>query len=93
MCRILCSFESISQCKCLDPNYQGGAETTVCSKPGYKGDGNCDDENNVATCEYDGGDCCAKSVMKNGQKSGKVIENYCDKVGVERVVAPYYIRV
>ena len=30
-----------------------------CVLPDYKGDGYCDDDNNVEDCEYDGGDCCA----------------------------------
>ena len=56
----------------------------MCGKPEFKGDGNCDDGNNNQACEYDGGDCCAKSVMKNGAKTGKVITNYCKQVGVKR---------
>merc|ERR1711981_1104284 len=68
-----------TECKCLDPNNQSEAETTVCSKPGWKGDGNCDDDNNVAACDYDGGDCCASTVMKNGVKTGKVKTPFCDE--------------
>jgi len=41
-------------CKCLDPNYKKPA----CGSPAYKGDGNCDDDNNTPTCAWDGGDCC-----------------------------------
>ena len=29
----------------------------------FKGDHNCDDENNNAGCEYDGGDCCGDNVV------------------------------
>jgi len=29
-----------------------------CASPNWKGDGYCDDENNNAGCDYDGGDCC-----------------------------------
>merc|ERR1712178_623464 len=60
-------------CACLDPdnksdsNCKGG-----CQFPNYKGDGNCDDENNNCGCQYDGGDCCAKTV-----KGGKVNGKYC----------------
>ena len=79
------------QCKCLDPNNQGDAEPAGCEKPQYQGDGNCDDINNVAGCDYDGGDCCAKSVMKNGVKTGKVKTPFCTEVGVERLVASYYV--
>merc|ERR1712032_639421 len=55
------------QCKCLDPNPKGPA----CAQEEYKGDGNCDDDNNNKECEYDGGDCCAKSV------GGSVKKDYC----------------
>merc|ERR1712025_1233737 len=33
-----------------------------CAVPIWKGDGYCDDENNVAGCEFDGGDCCGSNV-------------------------------
>ena len=36
----------------------------VCGVPGWKGDKFCDDENNNAGCEYDGGDCCGTNVDK-----------------------------
>merc|ERR1712019_297664 len=55
------------ECKCLDPNPKGPA----CGQEEYKGDGNCDDDNNNKGCEYDGGDCCAKSV------GGAVKKTYC----------------
>ena len=34
-----------------------------CVDPDYKGDGGCDDQNNNAGCEYDGGDCCGNDVV------------------------------
>merc|ERR1711937_138471 len=46
-----------TKCKCLDPNYKPPKEP-ACGNPKYKGDGNCDDNNNKASCDYDGGDCC-----------------------------------
>merc|ERR1712046_481407 len=46
------------ECKCKDPKNQGAS---TCGSPGYKGDGNCDDNNNNEGCAYDGGDCCEKS--------------------------------
>ena len=48
----------------------------TCGSSHYKGDGNCDDENNNAGCAYDGGDCCPKTVA-----DGKVKTAYCEKVG------------
>jgi len=35
-----------------------------CSNPDYKGDGNCDDGNNNAGCDFDGGDCCKDTQHK-----------------------------
>ena len=29
-----------------------------CEVPELQGDGYCDDENNMAACNWDGGDCC-----------------------------------
>merc|ERR1712183_685195 len=40
---------------------------------GYKGDGNCDDENNNCGCDFDGGDCCKKTAGKDVNKK------YCKK--------------
>ena len=56
-------------CKCLDPNPK--APPPACQLEQYKGDGHCDDGNNNAGCEYDGGDCCEKSLGK------AVSENFC----------------
>jgi hypothetical protein len=59
-----------SQCKCIDaPSTKPPA---TCKLPGYKGDTRCDDENNVKSCGWDGGDCCLKTVQ-----SGKVDKTYC----------------
>ena len=66
------------QCKCIDPKNQGGKPT--CGLAQYKGDGNCDDENNNKGCAYDGGDCCAKTV-----KGGQVNKKYCKEVGSGRM--------
>merc|ERR1712032_1811949 len=35
-----------------------------CALAQFKGDGNCDDENNNCGCKYDGGDCCGTAVKK-----------------------------
>ena len=48
----------------------------TCWSAQYKGDGNCDDENNNKGCAYDGGDCCPKTVA-----GGEVSKKYCTKVG------------
>ena len=68
------------QCKCIDPDNQGDAPV-ACEKPGYKGDGRCDDVNNNEACAYDGGDCCPKSV-----KGGTIKTKYCEEVGVARLL-------
>ena len=33
-----------------------------CYTQSWQGDGSCDDENNKASCDYDGGDCCGDNV-------------------------------
>ena len=38
------------------------ASSTGCVYPNFKDDGSCDDVNNNANCEYDGGDCCGDNV-------------------------------
>ena len=65
------------QCACVDPDNQGPA-APKCGLPEYKGDGNCDDENNNAGCWYDGGNCCPETVQ-----GGKVKTKYCTKVSCE----------
>ena len=64
------------QCKCIDPKNLGEPPKDPCGAPDYKGDGVCDDDNNNKGCDYDGGDCCAKTV-----KGGKVDKAYCEEVG------------
>ena len=41
----------------MDPNYVEPKKPD-CGDKEYKGDGNCDDNNNLPTCDWDGGDCC-----------------------------------
>merc|ERR1712032_1408488 len=61
------------QCKCLDPDNQSDSSCKgTCKFPKFKKDGNCDDENNNCGCQYDGGDCCAKTVA-----GGTVKKKYC----------------
>merc|ERR1711934_751181 len=60
----------MGECKCLDPNPKA-PKPPACGDPAYKGDGNCDDTNNNKGCEFDGGDCCAKSLGK------AVVKDYC----------------
>ena len=33
-----------------------------CEVPEFQGDGYCDDENNMAACNWDGGDCCNNKI-------------------------------
>merc|ERR1712037_638165 len=62
------------QCKCLDPKNKDDANCKGhCKYAAYKGDGNCDDENNNCGCGYDGGDCCKLSLGK------PVNKKYCKK--------------
>ena len=41
----------------MDPNYVAPKQPD-CGSKNYKGDGNCDDNNNKLTCNWDDGDCC-----------------------------------
>ena len=55
-------------CECLDPAFGTTTEKTseapsTCEKPDWKGDNYCDDENNVESCDWDGGDCCGDNVV------------------------------
>merc|ERR1712151_824684 len=64
-----------TKCKCLDPNFkEDSACPGKCGQPTYKGDGNCDDDNNNCGCGYDGGDCCGPSVETNYCKECKCID-------------------
>merc|ERR1719158_1936634 len=58
-----------SACECLDPNGQptttaapAPPPSDACGYPQWKGDNYCDDGNNNAGCEWDGGDCCGDDV-------------------------------
>merc|ERR1712048_1125740 len=62
-------YTECKKCECLDCNYKFKPPEkdectnwirSNCAKPVYKGDGYCDDYNNVAGCNWDGGDCCGK---------------------------------
>merc|ERR1712019_298281 len=62
---------------CKDPKYKPGACPGTCGQPNYKGDGNCDDDNNNCGCEYDGGDCCGPAVKTTYCKQCKCLDpNY-----------------
>jgi len=62
-------------CECLDctkaKKKDCPGKSKGCQSPKYKKDGNCDDENNNCKCDWDGGDCCAKS------NNGVVKTKYC----------------
>ena len=40
-------------------SYDDDATSLQCAVPVWYQDGYCDSANNVAACDYDGGDCCA----------------------------------
>ena len=42
-------------------NYDDDGTRWQCTEPSWYQDGECDDVNNVAACDYDGGDCCAST--------------------------------
>merc|ERR1712224_999039 len=58
------NYKYCKECKCKDCTYVKKGDTCVddfkkgCGAPKFKGDGFCDDNNNVGGCNWDGGDCC-----------------------------------
>jgi len=59
------------QCACRDPTYVA----PQCPIEKFKGDGVCDDHNNIPGCNWDGGDCCKKTNGGHGDKQFK----FCKK--------------
>ena len=47
-----------SQCNCFHKETCEAGVTNA-----YVGDGYCDDETNIAACNYDGGDCCGSCII------------------------------
>ena len=46
-------------CSTQDPRYKSKDSCSrACFVTKWAGDGNCDDQNNVCGCDWDGGDCC-----------------------------------
>merc|ERR1712210_110574 len=68
-------------CSCLDETFvHADAKCTKnCGVHQWKGDGKCDDVNNVCGCNWDGGDCCGKTVVKKFCKECKCLNP--DKIG------------
>jgi hypothetical protein len=54
----------------------GTGPAADCTVPRYYGDGYCDSVNNVADCDYDGGDCC-ESTCEDGSYF------YCGIIGYD----------
>ena len=51
-------------CACLDPRNTDKRDISRCPFLGFKGNGLCDDANNIPECDYDGGDCCGHFMVK-----------------------------
>jgi hypothetical protein len=73
MCKYMCNFAVFDESELSRHGWSSsrvqtdGTPTTstttttsgdLCAVAEYKGDGYCDDANNVAACDFDGGDCC-----------------------------------
>ena len=56
--KVSCIYFTLAE----DPTTTTSTTPPACIKPNWKGDGWCDDMNNVASCDYDGGDCCGSNV-------------------------------
>jgi len=70
-------YQYCKDCKCKDCTFVVCKGSKTCAKPVWKGDGNCDDENNVCGCDWDGGDCCGATVKKTYCKECKCLETVC----------------
>lgn len=63
-------FNFCTKCSCLDCTFKVKVDSCKkamkkgCGSPKYVGDGFCDDTNNRAGCNWDGGDCCGASNYK-----------------------------
>ena len=60
----------------IDRRGKGG-----CGKPHWKGDKICDDENNNAGCDFDGGDCCGDDVETHYCKKCECLEEKAPDAG------------
>ena len=62
-----CGQVDLSKCEdcfCKDPDNTELRSIVKCKYPFFRGNGKCDDENNIAECQWDGGDCCGCYVEK-----------------------------
>jgi LNR domain. len=60
-----------------------------CYYPNWKADGYCDSSNNVASCEYDGGDCCASTCVPASYTCG-VVGYTCNAFDLRRLQSSVY---
>ena len=54
---------------------------TKCEYPVFKGNGKCDDANNIPECDWDGGDCCGCYIQK-----GVCSECICKDPSMQRFI-------
>ena len=56
-----------TECDCLDPTYSAyyNCGNATCPQPAWQDDNYCDDENNICSCNWDGGDCCGSDKQYN----------------------------
>ena len=57
-------LSACEDCICKDPDNTELRNIVKCKYPFFRGNGKCDDENNIAECQWDGGDCCGCSMKK-----------------------------
>ena len=63
-CGLNNTYTYCTDCECLDCDFVFDGDECVdsmtgsCEKEAWKGDAWCDDGNNNAACDWDGGDCC-----------------------------------
>ena len=69
---------------CPSPPSPSTPPPSGCGYPDYKDDKYCDDENNNAGCEWDGGDCCQANPSSGW-------DNYCEVCNANRLKKVQFI--
>lgn len=68
-----------SDCQCKDPRNTQKRTVEKCELYVFKGNGLCDDVNNIAECDFDGGDCCGNQVQRGQCQSCQCLDEEVKK--------------
>jgi len=75
-CGFTNDYHHCHDCLCLDDTFvhEDAHCQRNCAVHQWRGDGRCDDDNNVCGCDWDGGDCCGHDPNSDPHKYG-----YCEQ--------------